>query len=205
VNGFPVDGAADRAFRVSVSLQLLLHPLFPAMSVTLHTNLGDIKCELFCELAPKTCKNFLALAAAGLYDHTIFHRSIRKFMLQGGDIEFGRSEPGAAPPTRAGKGGYSIYGKYFADELSDALKHDARGTLSMANRGPGTNASQFFLTYDKAPHLNQINTVFGRMIHGEDTLDAMEKVPVDVKDRPLHEIKINSITIHANPIAEKER
>ncbi len=112
------------------------------MSVTLHTNLGDIKVELFCELAPKACKNFLALAASGAYDGTLFHRSIRKFMLQGGDIEFGRD---SAHP-KAGKGGSSIYGRYFNDELSDLLKHDQRGTLSMANRGPNTNASQFFLT-----------------------------------------------------------
>jgi peptidyl-prolyl cis-trans isomerase-like 3 len=172
------------------------------MSVTLHTNLGDLKVELFCELAPKACKNFLALAAAGLYDNTLFHRSIRRFMLQGGDIEFGKA--GANHP-KAGKGGYSIYGKYFADELSDVLKHDARGVLSMANRGPGTNASQFFFTYDKAPHLNNINTVFGRIIHGDDTLENIEKVPVDAKDRPLHEVKLINITIHANPIADKER
>jgi peptidyl-prolyl cis-trans isomerase-like 3 len=112
------------------------------MSVTLHTNLGDIKCELFCELAPKACKNFLALCASGAYDGTIFHRSIRKFMLQGGDIEFGKDQN----HPKAGKGGASIYGRYFNDELSELLKHDARGTLSMANRGPNTNASQFFIT-----------------------------------------------------------
>jgi peptidyl-prolyl cis-trans isomerase-like 3 len=114
------------------------------------------------------------------------------FQLQGGD------------PTGTGKGGASIYGKYFNDELSDLLKHDARGVLAYANRGPNTNASQFYLLYDKAPHLNNINTVFGRMIHGEDTLDAIEKVPVDAKDRPLHEIKITGCTIHANPLAEAE-
>jgi peptidyl-prolyl cis-trans isomerase-like 3 len=163
------------------------------MSVTIHTNLGDLKMELFCELAPKACKNFLALAASNYYDGSIFHRSIRKFMLQGGD------------PTGTGKGGQSIYGKYFEDELSETLKHDVRGTLSMASRGPNSNASQFFITYAPAPHLNNINTVFGRMIHGEDTLDAIEKVPVDAKDRPQHEIKITGITIHANPIAEQQR
>lgn len=93
-------------------------------------------------------------------------------------------------------------GKYFEDELHESLKHDARGTISMASRGPNTNASQFFIAYAPAPHLNNINTVFGRVIAGEETLDAMEKVPVDAKDRPMHEIKILDVTIHANPFAE---
>lgn len=161
------------------------------MSLTLHTNLGDLKLELYCELAPKACTNFLALAASGYYTGTIFHRSIRKFMVQGGD------------PTGTGKGGASIYpSKYFDDELHESLKHDARGTISMASRGPNTNASQFFIAYAPAPHLNNINTVFGRVIAGDETLDAIEKVPVDAKDRPIHEVKILDITIHANPIAE---
>jgi peptidyl-prolyl cis-trans isomerase-like 3 len=240
------------------------------MAVTLHTNLGDMKCELFCDLAPRTCKNFLALAASNYYDGTIFHRSIKKFMLQGGD------------PSGTGKGGQSIYGKYFEDELNDSLKHDNRGVISMANRGPNTNGSrqpyerqivtaeeqpawhgscivkwpdfdssprvlcrgaEFFILYEKAAHLNNINTVFGksvrriilttplcacishcqwlltvtlrrrlsfscvvcRIIHGVEVLDAIEKVPVDAKDRPMHEIKLLNITIHANPIAEQQR
>jgi len=162
------------------------------MSVTLKTNMGDLKLELHCDLAPRTCKNFLALCASGYYDNTIFHRNIKKFMIQGGD------------PTGTGKGGQSIYGKYFEDEIVESLKHDRRGVVSMANRGTNTNGSQFFIIYDKQTHLNNVNTVFGRVIHGTDVLDAMERVPVDGKDRPTSEIKILSVKIHANPIAEKE-
>merc|ERR1740130_764587 len=94
-------------------------------------------------------------------------------MLQGGD------------PTGMGKGGQSISGKYFDDEIHDSLRHDSRGTVSMANRGPHTNGSQFFIAYDKVPHLNNVNTIFARVIHGMDVLDAMEKIPVDERDRPL--------------------
>ena len=99
------------------------------MSVTLHTTHGDLKCELFCDLTPYAAKNFLALAAKGAYDGTAFHRNIKGFIIQGGD------------PTNSGKGGESIYGKDFKDEIVPELKHDRRGTLSMANKGPNTNNS----------------------------------------------------------------
>ena len=110
-------------------------------------------------------------------------------MVQGGD------------PTNTGKGGESIYGGKFEDEIRPELKHDSRGVLSMANSGPNTNGSQFFFTYGKHPHLNNVYTVFGRIIHGMETLDAMESVPSDAKDRPLADIVLNKITIHANPLA----
>eukprot|EP00882_Tetradesmus_deserticola_P005401 GHRQ01005684.1.p1 GENE.GHRQ01005684.1~~GHRQ01005684.1.p1 ORF type:complete len:164 (+),score=60.60 GHRQ01005684.1:883-1374(+) len=162
------------------------------MSVTLHTNLGDLKIELFCEQAPKACENFLALCGSNYYDGVIFHRNIKGFMIQGGD------------PTGTGKGGKSIYatpnGK-FPDEISDALKHSKRGVVSMANSGPNTNGSQFFIMYKAQPHLNGKYTVFGQVIDGLDTLDKMEKVPVDASDRPKQELRINRITMHANPIA----
>jgi peptidyl-prolyl cis-trans isomerase-like 3 len=119
-----------------------------------------------------------------------YHSNIKKFIIQGGD------------PTGTGKGGASIYGKYFDDEIVDTLKHDRRGTLSMANRGPNTNGSQFFFTYDKIPSLNNINTVFGRIIHGMDVLDRMEMQEVDAKDRPLDKIILHEVHIHANPFAE---
>ncbi|KAF3494445.1 hypothetical protein DY000_02058417 [Brassica cretica] len=124
------------------------------MSVTLHTNLGDIKCEIFCDEVPKGAENFLALCASGYYDGTIFHRNIKGFMIQGGD------------PTGTGKGGTSIWAKKFNDEIRDSLKHNARGMLSMANSGPNTNGSQFFITYAKQPHLNGLYTIFGKVIHG---------------------------------------
>mmetsp|Transcript_32693 Transcript_32693/g.84386 ORF Transcript_32693/g.84386 Transcript_32693/m.84386 type:complete len:146 (-) Transcript_32693:1190-1627(-) len=116
--------------------------------------------------------------------------NIRGFMVQGGD------------PTGKGKGGKSIWGGYFDDELREELKHDARGVLAMANRGPDTNGSQFFITYAKAGHLDGTYTVFGRVLHGFEVLDAMEKVAVDPKNRPLTPIVLKSVTIHANPIAD---
>ncbi|KOB88075.1 hypothetical protein PFDG_04564 [Plasmodium falciparum Dd2] len=90
------------------------------MSLSIHTNYGDIKIELFCYEVPKTCKNFLALCASGYYDNTKFHKNIKGFAIQGGD------------PTNTGKGGQSIYGKYFEDEFDSTLKHDKRGIVSMA-------------------------------------------------------------------------
>eukprot|EP00828_Plagiopyla_frontata_P019419 TRINITY_DN24810_c0_g1_i1.p1 TRINITY_DN24810_c0_g1~~TRINITY_DN24810_c0_g1_i1.p1 ORF type:complete len:166 (-),score=28.62 TRINITY_DN24810_c0_g1_i1:180-677(-) len=163
------------------------------MSLTLHTSLGDIKIEMYCELVPQTAKNFLALCASGQYDNTIFHRNIKNFIIQGGD------------PTGTGKGGESIYGKnLLKDEMLEELKHDRRGIVSMANSGPNTANSQFFITYNKQSHLNGMFTVFGKVIDGFDTLDRMEKEPVDPKDKPLNDITIYKITIHSNPIADKE-
>eukprot|EP00611_Tribonema_gayanum_P015498 TRINITY_DN27359_c0_g1_i1.p1 TRINITY_DN27359_c0_g1~~TRINITY_DN27359_c0_g1_i1.p1 ORF type:complete len:175 (+),score=26.85 TRINITY_DN27359_c0_g1_i1:44-526(+) len=159
------------------------------MAATLHTSLGDIKVELYCDLTPKTAYNFLALAASGYYDGTKFHRNIKGFMIQGGD------------PTGTGKGGESIWGDSFADEFHQDATHEARGILAMANRGANTNRSQFFFTYSKQAHLNNVYTVFGKIIDGWDTLDAMEKVPVGKKDRPVTDIVLHSITIHANPLA----
>ncbi|XP_049848719.1 uncharacterized protein LOC126316668 isoform X3 [Schistocerca gregaria] len=163
------------------------------MSLTLHTNFGDLKIELFCEDTPIAAYNFLALCASGYYDNTEFHRSIPGFMIQGGD------------PTGTGKGGKSIYGKPFNDEFNDSLTHSDRGMLSMANKGPNTNGSQFFITYAAAEHLNSRFTLFGKVIAGkDDTLKKMEKVPTGAKDRPLQSIRLLSVTIHANPIADKQ-
>ncbi|KAG9044205.1 Peptidyl-prolyl cis-trans isomerase cyp10 [Tulasnella sp. UAMH 9824] len=105
-------------------------------------------------------------------------------------------------PTNTGKGGQSIWGKPFADEIRTTLKFNARGVLAMANSGPDTNKSQFFITYSKQAHLEGKYTIFGKVIDGADTtLDTIERVPVNEKNRPTKEIKILSITIHANPIA----
>lgn len=163
------------------------------MSLTLNTSHGKVKIELFCELCPLASKNFLALAASNYYDGTLFHRNIKGFIIQGGD------------PTGTGKGGSSIYGKTFKDEIVPELKHEKRGIVSMANSGPNTNGGQFFITYGKQTHLDGQYTIFGKVIEGFESLDLMEKEPVDAKDRPLNEIVLHSITIHANPIAEKEQ
>ncbi|KAG9239178.1 cyclophilin-like domain-containing protein [Amylocarpus encephaloides] len=161
------------------------------MSVTLHTNCGDIKIELFCESVPKTAENFIALCASGYYNGSAFHRLIPTFMIQTG-----------APPSQP-KGGASIWEEPFEDEIRPSLRHNARGIVSMANKGPATNGSQFFICFDKAPHLDGKNTIFGRVI-GDDglrTLSKMEAVEVDKKNRPKEAIKIETITIHANPLA----
>ncbi|XP_008334454.2 peptidyl-prolyl cis-trans isomerase-like 3 [Cynoglossus semilaevis] len=160
------------------------------MAVTLHTDVGDVKIELFCERTPKTCENFLALCASEFYSGCLFHRNIKGFMVQTGD------------PTGTGKGGTSIWGRSFDDEFSEHLKHNVRGVVSMANNGPNTNGSQFFFTYAKQPHLDMKYTVFGKIIDGLETLDELEKLPVNEKTfRPLSETRIKDVTIHANPFA----
>lgn len=162
------------------------------MSVTLETSHGDLKLELFCETVPKACENFLALCASNYYNNTIFHRNIKGFIVQGGD------------PSGQGEGGCSIYGEgTFEDEFADNIKHDKRGMLSMANNGPDTNGSQFFLTYSKQTSLDGVYTCFGRIIDGWETLDLLEREPVDSSDRPLNEIKLYKTKIHANPIADQ--
>ncbi|KAI0384800.1 cyclophilin-like protein [Hypomontagnella monticulosa] len=165
------------------------------MSVTLHTSQGDLKIEVFCESVPKTAENFLALCASNYYDESPFHRLIPGFMIQTG---------GPANPTSDNpKGGRSIWGGTFEDEIRPALKHNARGVVSMANKGPGTNGSQFFVIFDKAPHLDGLNTVFGKLI-GDDslaTLAKLEAIDVDKKNRPKEKVFIEKVTIHANPLA----
>jgi peptidyl-prolyl cis-trans isomerase-like 3 len=159
------------------------------MSVTLHCDVGDIKIELFCEQAPKTCENFLALAASDYYNDNLFHRNIKGFMVQTGD------------PTGKGKGGTSIWGRKFNDEITDSLKHSIRGVLSMANSGPNSNLSQFFITYGAQPTLDLKYTIFGKVIDGFEALDSLEKVPVSEKFKPTKETRLRWITIHSNPMA----
>ncbi|KAJ8693087.1 Peptidyl-prolyl cis-trans isomerase cyp10, variant 2 [Pleurotus ostreatus] len=106
-------------------------------------------------------------------------------------------------PTGTGKGGQSIWGKPFPDEIRSTLKFNARGMVAMANSGPDTNKSQFFITYAKQPHLDGKYTIFGKVIDGADsTLDALERVPVNAKNRPFTEVQLTHVTIHANPIAD---
>ncbi|KAJ8498461.1 hypothetical protein OPV22_009013 [Ensete ventricosum] len=158
----------------------------------LHTTHGDLNLELHCDITPRTCENFITLCENGYYNGVPFHRNIRNFMIQGGD------------PTGTGKGGQSIWGKPFKDELNSKLLHSGRGVVSMANSGPHTNGSQFFILYKSANHLNFKHTVFGSVVGGLNALAAMEKVPVDDDDRPLEEIKITSVTIFVNPYSEPD-
>ncbi|KAL5347283.1 Peptidyl-prolyl cis-trans isomerase cyp10 [Pseudogymnoascus australis] len=161
------------------------------MSVTLHTTLGDIKIEVFCESVPKTAENFLALCASGAYNASPFHRLIPGFMIQTG-----------APPSTP-KGGSSIWQEPFEDEIRPSLRHNAAGIVSMANKGPDTNGSQFFITLAPAPHLDGVNTVFGHVLGGEgmEVLKALGEVEVGRKNRPVKDIRIERVTIHANPLA----
>jgi peptidyl-prolyl cis-trans isomerase B (cyclophilin B) len=127
---------------------------------TIKTNRGDIVVDLSPEHAPKTVNNFVFLAREGFYDGVTFHRVINNFMVQGGD------------PTGTGMGGP---GYKFADELTDnSLKHEAK-VLSMANAGPNTNGSQFFITHAPQPHLNGKHTVFGKVVEGQDVVDAVQQ------------------------------
>lgn len=161
--------------------------------VCLHTSHGDLNLELHADLVPRATENFLLLAARGYYDGVPFHRSIRNFMIQGGD------------PTGTGTGGASAWGRPFADEFTSKLSHSGRGVLSMANSGPHSNGSQFFITFKSAPHLDNKHTVFGRVVGGvETTLSAMERVPTDASDRPQAPITITGTTVFDDPFADAE-
>jgi len=143
-------------------------------TVTLHTNHGAIELELFDDDAPKTVQNFTKLAGDGFYDGVIFHRVIPDFMIQGGD------------PTGTGTGGP---GYQFEDEFND--QKVVRGALAMANAGPNTNGSQFFIvTTDAAPWLDGKHTVFGRVTTGMDVVDAIEQTPTDARDKPREAVVI---------------
>ncbi|KAL6237142.1 hypothetical protein BDW75DRAFT_91756 [Aspergillus navahoensis] len=150
-------------------------------SAILHTTMGDIHLRLFPSAAPKAVENFTTHARNGYYNNTIFHRVIRKFMIQGGD------------PLGDGTGGESIWGGEFEDEFS-ALKHDKPYTLSMANAGPNTNGSQFFITTEKTPWLDGKHTVFGRAVQGLDVVHKIENVKT-VKEKPEVDVKIVSISV----------
>ncbi|XP_034949000.1 RING-type E3 ubiquitin-protein ligase PPIL2 [Chelonus insularis] len=160
--------------------------------VRLITNFGTLNLELHCDIVPKTCENFIKHCSNGYYDNTKFHRSIKNFMIQGGD------------PTNTGNGGKSIWGKPFEDEFKQNLTHQGRGILSMANSGPGTNGSQFFITFRSCRHLDRKHTVFGKIVGGLDTLNAIEKIEVDNKDRPIEDIIIQRTQVFVDPFQEAD-
>lgn len=178
--------------------------------VEMNTTMGSIKIKLFKEQAPKTVENFVTHAKNGYYNGIIFHRVIKNFMIQGGD------------PTGTGMGGESIWGGSFEDEFSPELLN-IRGALSMANAGPGTNGSQFFIVQAKqvetsilkqmevrgwskeevefykknggTPWLDGKHTVFGQVVEGMDIVDAIANVEVGFQDKPKEDVKIESITV----------
>ena len=148
-------------------------------AATLHTSKGAITIELFDDDAPKTVENFRALAQKGFYDGVIFHRVIPDFMIQGGD------------PTGTGSGGP---GYEFEDEFNE--NKIVRGALAMANRGPGTNGSQFFVvTAEACPWLDGKHTVFGRVTEGMDVVDTISNVETGANDRPRNDVKIERVEL----------
>src|ERR1700756_1073868 len=148
---------------------------------TMQTNKGTIELELYEEDAPKTVANFVDLAGKGFYDGVVFHRVIEDFMVQGGD------------PTGTGSGGP---GYQFEDEINDHLVE--RGALAMANSGPNTNGSQFFIvTAAACPWLDGKHTVFGRVTSGMDLVDEISRLPRDSHDRPLDDVRIESVDVAA--------
>lgn len=150
--------------------------------VIVETSLGKITIALRPDVAPKAVENFLELAKKDYYKDVIFHRVIKNFMIQGGD------------PTGTGRGGESIYGRPFADEYSPSLQFTKPGLLAMANAGPNTNGSQFFITTVSTPWLNNKHTIFGEVIEGDDIVKKIENTPTQ-SDRPLTPVKIQKITI----------
>jgi peptidyl-prolyl cis-trans isomerase-like 3 len=179
---------------VTVSPSLSADDMIVYLPPQLHTTNGPIKLEIFCEAVPKTAQNFLALCASGFYDASPFHRLIPNFIIQAG-------APASDPKSKTSTSIYDTPNQLFEDEIRPALRHNARGIVSMANKGVNSNGSQFFITFAPAPHLDGKNTVFGKVLEGEDVLDELEKIAVDKKSRPTERVEITKVTIHANPLA----
>ncbi|MFH1092559.1 MAG: peptidylprolyl isomerase [Candidatus Omnitrophota bacterium] len=146
--------------------------------VVLETNQGNVEIRLMPEIAPLTCENFRKLVEKEYYNGIIFHRVIKDFMIQGGD------------PTGTGRGGESVWGKPFGDEVKKEVTFNKKGILAMANSGPNTNGSQFFITTAKTPWLNMQHTIFGEVISGYDVVEKIENTKTGAMDNPVEEQKI---------------
>jgi peptidylprolyl isomerase len=160
---------------IPFSLTQAQEPNVKPTIVVFETNQGSIELTLFADKAPKTVENFVGLVKKGYYNGLIFHRVIKGFMIQGGD------------PTGTGSGGTSLWGKDFADEINPDLVFDKQGILAMANRGPDTNGSQFFITTVPTPWLNGHHTIFGQVSQGYDTVAKIESTPTGTGDRPVQD------------------
>lgn len=154
------------------------------LTAVMKTNMGDITIQLFPKETPKTVENFVGLSLQNYYDGITFHRVIKNFMLQGGD------------PTGTGSGGNSYFGHDFEDEFRSDLQFDTSGILAMANRGPSTNSSQFFITTVPTEWLNGKHTIFGKVIDGMDVVNAISNVAVSKPfDKPVKDVIIEGIEI----------
>lgn len=164
--------------------------------IQLKTTLGELNIMLHTAAAPRTCHNFLRLCETGYYKGVTFHRVIPGFMIQGGD------------PTATGRGGRSAWGGKFEDEFDPALSHDRRGVISMANSGPNSNGSQFFILFGPAKHLDKKHSVFGEVVGGLSVLDKLEQVPTDTdpksphRDRPKTAVRIIDTAVFQNPFSQ---
>jgi cyclophilin family peptidyl-prolyl cis-trans isomerase len=156
---------------------------------TFETSMGTFKVALFTNLAPKTAQNFIDLAKKGFYDGVIFHRVIDKFMIQGGD------------PTGTGSGGP---GYTIPDEFGPGLKHDKPGILSMANAGPNTGGSQFFVTLVPTAWLNGKHAIFGEVVEGMEVVEAIGKTQTGPSNRPVVDVVIKSVIVDASSEAQSE-
>ena len=155
-----------------------------ALVANINTNMGDFEIQLFPGKVPKTVENFVGLSEKGYYDGITFHRVIDNFMIQGGD------------PTGSGSGGTSYFGGSFEDEFHEDLLHNSPGILSMANAGPNTNGSQFFITLVPTPWLDGKHSVFGKVISGMDVVQSIGKVATSKPfDKPLKDVIIEKVTI----------
>ena len=150
---------------------------------TVNTNVGVFEIGLFANEVPKTVENFVGLITDGKYNGVIFHRVIPDFMLQGGD------------PTGTGRGGESYWGGKFEDEFNDSLKHTKSGMLSMANAGPNTNGSQFFVTLAPTPWLDGKHAIFGEVISGMDIVESIGKTETGMMDKPVKDIIMETVTV----------
>ncbi|MBA4251963.1 MAG: peptidylprolyl isomerase [Chlorobiaceae bacterium] len=168
------------------TMEKLLYENDSVTVAVVKTNMGTIEIGLYDKLTPKTVENFVGLAKKNYYNGIIFHRVIANFMVQGGD------------PTGTGRGGESLWGGKFNDEIHKDLVHEP-GVLSMANAGPNTNGSQFFLTLVPCPWLDGKHTVFGKVIAGLDTLQAIGNVKVGPMDKPVEKVEMQSVTIEVRP------
>jgi len=155
--------------------------------VVLETNQGTIELKLVPDIAPKACENFVKLVEKGYYNGIIFHRVIKNFMIQGGD------------PTGTGTAGESIWGQPFEDEVRPDVKFDRPGLLAMANAGPNTNGSQFFITTVATLWLNMRHTIFGEVISGYEVVQKMENTATGPMDKPIAEQKIIRAYVKNSP------
>lgn len=159
--------------------------------IEIETNQGTFEVALRPDIAPKASENFLKHAQSGYYNGIIFHRVIKGFMIQGGD------------PTGTGRGGKSIWETPFEDEVTDSVKFDRPGLLAMANAGPKTNGSQFFITTAATPWLNKKHTIFGEVVKGYDVIQKIDSTKTAPGDRPVQEVKIIRMTVK-NGFSEKK-